>query len=182
MQHPNSQSHLPEIGTKSAYKANRVGGAERCDDAAVQQTSAGDLALIPSDEALLKALARSLLTMATHPDAPTLSLWHTVPGIGQSLRLVLLSDRQALPRLPSGQDCASSARLVQCRKESAGKRSGTSGHTLGNAHRKWACAEAAVLCLRHHEPGQKLLARLANKHAQGKALSLLAHQLGRAVY
>src|SRR5215470_14241056 len=33
--HTNSQYHLPEIGQKIAYQANRAGGAERFDDAAV---------------------------------------------------------------------------------------------------------------------------------------------------
>ena len=39
-----------------------------------------------------------------------------------------------------------------------------------------------MLFLRHHEPGQKLLARWEKKHGKDKALSLLAHKLGRAVY
>jgi hypothetical protein len=34
----------------------------------------------------------------------------------------------------------------------------------------------------NHPEGQKLLARLENKHDKGKALSLLAHKLGRAIY
>jgi hypothetical protein len=38
------------------------------------------------------------------------------------------------------------------------------------------------LFLRNHPEGQKFLARLEKKHDQGKALSILAHQLGRAVY
>jgi hypothetical protein len=36
--------------------------------------------------------------------------------------------------------------------------------------------------LRHNLQGQKLLARLEKKHDKGKALSILAHTLGRAVY
>jgi len=46
VQHTNSQYHLPEIGKKIAYKANRDGVAERFDDAAVQKTIEVDLALI----------------------------------------------------------------------------------------------------------------------------------------
>jgi transposase len=80
------------------------------------------------------------------------------------------------------QDCASYARLVQCSKESGGTRMGTSGKNIGNAHLKWAFSEAATLCLRNHPQGQKLLSRLENKHGKGKALSILAHKLGRAVY
>jgi transposase len=72
--------------------------------------------------------------------------------------------------------------LVKCSKESGGKRLGTSGKKIGNAHLKWAFSEAATLFLRNHPEGQKLLARLEKKHDQGKALSILAHKLGRAVY
>jgi hypothetical protein len=71
---------------------------------------------------------------------------------------------------------------VKWAKESAGKRSGTSGTRIGNAHRKWAFSEAAVLFLRDNPAGQKFLARLEQKHRQGKALTILAHKLARAVY
>ena len=39
-----------------------------------------------------------------------------------------------------------------------------------------------MLFLRGNPAGQKYLARLASKHGKGKALSILAHKLGRAVY
>jgi hypothetical protein len=71
---------------------------------------------------------------------------------------------------------------VKCRKESGGKRLGTSGKKIGNAPLKWAFSEAATLFLRNNPQGQKLLSRLENKPDKGKALSLLAHKLGRAVY
>src|SRR5262249_47670635 len=79
-------------------------------------TLAGDRALIPSDDARLTELALSILTTAKHHDAPTLSLWPTGPGIGKILSLGLLSAIHDLRRLPRVQDCASSARLVQCRE------------------------------------------------------------------
>ena len=49
-------------------------------------------------------------------------------------------------------------------------------------HLKWAFSEAAVLFLRHTKEGQKLLAGMVKKHGKGKALSILAHKIGRAVY
>ena len=39
-----------------------------------------------------------------------------------------------------------------------------------------------MLFLRHNPAGQKLLARLEPKHGKGKALTILAHKLARAVY
>ena len=41
---------------------------------------------------------------------------------------------------------------------------------------------AATLFLRNNPEGQKLLSHLEKKHDKGKALSILAHKLGRAVY
>jgi len=71
---------------------------------------------------------------------------------------------------------------VKCTKESAGKRYGTSGTKIGNAYLKWAFSEAAGLFLRNHPAGQKYLTTLEKTHGKGKALTMLAHTLGRAVY
>jgi transposase len=101
--------------------------------------------------------------------------------MGKILSLVLLYDMHDIHRFPGVQNFASYARLVKCSKESGGKRLGTSGNKIGHAHLKWAFSEAATLCLRHHPEGQKLLVRLEKKPDQGKALSILTHQLGRAV-
>jgi transposase len=95
---------------------------------------------------------------------------------------VLRYEIHRIERFPSVQDFASYCRVVKCSKESGSKRLGTSGKKIGNAHLKWAFSEAATLFLRNNLQGQKLLARLEKKHAKGKALSILAHQLGRAVY
>jgi transposase len=178
----NSQYKLPESGKKIAYKANRTGVAERFDDAAVQKTIEVDLALITSYDELLKDLELSILQTAKQHDANTLSLWQTIPGIGKILSLVLLYAIHDIRRFPSVQDFASYARLVKCSQESGGKRLGTAGKKIGNAHLKWAFSEAAALFLRHNPAGQKLLSRLEKKHDQGKALRILAHKLGRAVY
>ena len=111
-------------------------------------------------------------------EAHTLYLLQTVPGIGQVLRRVLLYEIHCIDRFPRVQDCASSARRVKGSKEAGGKRLGTSGNKIGNAHLTWAFSEAAVLFLRNNEPGQKYLARLEKKHDKGKALSILAQKLG----
>lgn len=43
-------------------------------------------------------------------------------------------------------------------------------------------SEAAVLFLRHIKDRKKLLAAIEEKHGKGKALSILAHKIGRAVF
>jgi Transposase IS116/IS110/IS902 family len=95
---------------------------------------------------------------------------------------VLLYEIHAMTRFPRVQDFVSYCRLVKCAKESAGKRAGTSGAKIGNSYLKWAFSEAAVLFLRNNPAGQQYLARLEKKHGQGKALTIFAHKLARAVY
>ena len=182
VQNTNSQYNLPAIGKKIAYKANRDGIAERFADPAVQKSIEVDLALITYYDELLGNVELSILKTARHHDANTLYLLQTVPGIGKILSLVLLYEIHDIHRFPRVQDFLSYCRLVKCSKESAGKRLGTSGAKIGNAHLKWAFSEAAVLFLRDHPAAQKYLARLEKKHDKGKALTILAQKLARAVY
>jgi transposase len=182
VQNTNRQYTLPELGKKIAYKANRDGVAERCADPAGQQSIEVDLSLITHYDQLLTDRELSIVKAAKHHDANTPYLLHTVPGSGKLLRLVLLYEIQDIDRFPRGQACVSYCRLVKRAKESAGKRLGTSGKNIGNAPRKWAFSEAAAWCLRQNPAGQKLLARLEHKHGKGKALTMLAHRLARAVY
>src|SRR5262245_20322774 len=177
-----SQDNRPEIGKQLACTANRAGVAERFEEAAVQTTIAVDLGLITYDDERLKDLELSIVKTAKPHDAHTLYLLQTVPGLGKILSLVLLYAIHRIERFPSVQDFASYGRLVKCRKESGGKRVRTSGKNIGKAHLKCAFSEAATLCLRHNPQGQTLLSRFEKQHDKGKALSLLAHQLGRAVY
>jgi len=87
---------------------------------------------------------RALVNTAKHHDAHTLYLRQTVPGIGKILSLVRLSAIPQSDRVPRGQDVASSCRLVQGAKASAGTRAGTSGTNSGPAHLQWAFSDAAV--------------------------------------
>jgi transposase len=181
IQNTNSQYNLPEIGKKLAYKANRDGVAERFADPAVQKSIAVDLALIGHYDELLRDVELSILTAAKQHNGNTLYLLRTVPGIGELLSLVLLYEIHDIQRFPRVQDVVSYCRLVKCAKESAGKRYGTSGTKIGNAYLKWAFSEAAVLFRRANPAGQKYLGRLEKKHGKGKALTVLAHKLARAV-
>lgn len=182
VQNTNSQYNLPAIGKNLAYQANRNGVAERFADPAVQTSMEVDLALVSHYDALLRDVELTILKTAKQHDPNTLYLLQTVPGIGKILSLVLLYEIHRIERFPRVQDFASYCRLVKCAKESNGKRSGPSGSKMGHAHLKWAFSEAAVLFLRDNPAGQKYLSRLEKKHDKGKALTILAHKLARAVY
>ena len=104
---------------------------------------------------LLRDVELSLLQTAKTPDAHPLSLLQTVPGLGKVLRLVLLYASHDIRRFPRVQEFASYCRLVKCAKESGGKRLGTAGRNIGNAHLKWAFSAAAALFLRNNSQGQR---------------------------
>jgi transposase len=182
VQQTNHQYNLPEIGKKIAYKANREGVAARFPDPAVQKSIEVDLALIDSYDCLLTNLELELVQTAKAHDAQTFYRLRSIHGVGKILALVLLYEIHDIHRFPRVQEFVSYCRLVKCAKESAGKRYGTSGKKIGNAYLKWAFSEAAVLFLRNNPAGQKYLARLEKKHGKGKALTVLAHKLARAVY
>jgi transposase len=182
IQNTNSQYNLPEIGKKLAYKANRDGVAERFPDPAVQKSIEVDLTLIDTYDRLLTDLELDLVQTAKAHDAQTFYRLRSIPGIGKILALVLLYEIHDIDRFPRVQEFVSYGRLVKCAKESAGKRYGTSGKKIGHAYLKWAFSEAAVLFLRNNPAGQKYLARLERRHGKGKALTVLAHKLARAVY
>jgi transposase len=124
----------------------------------------------------------SIVKSAKHHDANTFYRLRSVPGVGKILALVLLYEIHDSRRFPSVQDFASYGRLVKCARESAGKRYGNSGAKIGHAYLKWAFSEAAVLYLRNNPAGQKYLTRLEKKYGKGKALTILAPKLTRAVY
>jgi transposase len=111
-----------------------------------------------------------------------LDLLRTIPGIGRILALTILYEIGDIGRFDTVQQFASYCRLVKCKAESAGKSYGTQGNKIGNAHLKWAFSEAAVLYLRGNPKAQKYLQRLQKRMNKAKALSALAHKIGRAVF
>jgi len=182
IQNTNSQYNLPEIGKQLAYKANRAGVEEHFLDPSVRKTIEVEVSLIDHSDQLLGEVELYLTRTAKAHDVQTFARLHSVPGIGKILALVLLYEIQDLPRFPRVQDFGSYCRLVKCAKESGGKRLGTSGKKIGNVHLRWAFAEAAVLFLRQNQPGKEYFAKLERNHGKGKALTVLAHKLARAVY
>jgi Transposase IS116/IS110/IS902 family len=145
----NGQSYLPGLGKKPAYTAKRTGVADRFPAPSVRQTVEVDLQLIDCDDALLRALELSIVETAKHHDSQTFYHRRAIPGVGQILTLVLLYAIHDITRFRRVREFVSYARLVKCPRESAGKRSGTGGHKIGNVHLKWGLSEAAVLFLRN---------------------------------
>jgi transposase len=131
---------------------------------------------------LLIDLEKTILKLANRHDPVAYALLDSIYGIGKIGALTILYEIENIKRFPRVQDFVSYARLVKCAHESNGKKYGTNGNKIGNAHLKWAFSEAAALFLRGNEPAKKWFERQTKKHGKGKALSILAHKLGRAVY
>lgn len=96
--------------------------------------------------------------------------------------MVILYEIHDINRFPTVHNFASYARLIKCKKESAGKVYGTSGKKIGNAHLRWAFGEAVALMMREIPDVKNRVDVLAKRHGKGKAMTIMSHKIGRAVY
>ena len=151
-------------------------------DPVVQRNIDLDMAVLECYAKELSKIEWFLEQQARQHDPVHLHILKSVSGIGRILALTIIYEVGDIHRFESVQKFASYARLVKCKAESAGKSYGTQGNKIGNAHLKWAFSEAAVLYLRGNKKAQKYLQHLQKRMTKAKALSVLAHKLGRCVY
>ncbi len=111
-----------------------------------------------------------------------LPILRSINGVGRILSLTIIYEIGNIERFESVQQFASYSRLVKCKAMSAGKSYGTQGNKIGNAHLKWAFSEVAVLYLRGNDGAKKYLLKLQKRMSKAKALSALAHKMGRCIY
>ncbi len=178
----NYQYNLPTIEKHIGKKGNRQELAERFTVPSVRKNVEVDLAVADTTHALINQLENYIIRHTKQFDPRTYYRLQTVPGIGKVLALVILYEVGDLSRFPTVQAFCSYSRLVKCPKESAGKLYGYSGGKIGNAHLKWAFSEAVALFMRESDRAKDFVAKHEKKHGKGKAMSILAHKLGRAVY
>ena len=182
IQNTHHQNNLPTPQVRLNYRCNREGIAENFADPSVFESVSADLELASHYDLLIKNLELSLTRKVKVHDPDNFFRLRSIPGVGKILAMTMLYEIHDIGRFESVQNFASYARLVKCEKSSSGKRLGTSGAKIGNAHLKWAFSEAAVLFLRANEPAQPYMEKLRKKHGKAKALSVLAHNFGRAVF
>jgi transposase len=178
----NYQYNLPAFEKHIGKKGNRVDLAERFKDPAVRKNVEVDLAVADHSHLLINQLEAYIIRHVKQFDPRTYYRLQSVPGIGSVLALVILYEVGDINRFPTVQSFCSYARLVKCPKESAGKLYGYGGGKIGNAHLKWAFSEAMCLFMRESDRAKAFVAKHEKKHGKGKAMSILTHKLGRAVY
>jgi transposase len=182
IQNTKSQYNLPGFEKSISYKANRKHVVSHFDDASVQQMIACDVSLIDHYEALLKQVELYILRHAKAHRPQDLFLLQTIPGVGEILSLVMLYEIHDISRFEKVQDFTSYSRLIKPTKESAGKIKGGGGKKMGNACLKWAFSEAVLLLIRESDAVKELHNHLKNRYGKPRALAILSHKLGRAVY
>lgn len=180
----NGQYNLPPFPKKLSFAANRLEMdiAQRFADPSVQHSAAVDLALIDTLDTQIGNVELYLTRTAKVDDVQTFHRLQSIPGVGKVLALILLYEIHDIRRFASEGHFLSYARLVRCAHESAGKVVGSGGKKIGNAHLRWAFAEAACLFLRSSERAKKWQERQRKKRSEGRVLALLAARLARAVY
>jgi transposase len=180
----NAQYNLAPYPKRLSFAANRIemNVAERFADPSVQKSAAVNLTLIDRLDELIGDLELYLVRTAKVDDLQTFYRLRSIPGVGKVLALILLYEMHDVQRFDSAGQFLSYARLVRCAHESAGKKLGTGGKKIGNAHLRWAFAEGACLFLRASERAKQWKQKQAAQRGEGKALAILAARLGRAVY
>jgi transposase len=180
----NAQNNLPPFGKKLSYAANRaeLKIPERFTDPSVQMSAMVDLELMDQLDRLIGKVELYLTRTAKVDDPQTYHRLRTIPGVGPILGLVLLYEMHQVDRFERVGQFLSYARLVRCEHESAGKKLGSGGKKIGNAHLRWAFAEAVCLFLRSSERARQWKQKQEKKHTSAKVLGILAARLARAVY
>lgn len=177
-----SQYNLPahNVNLKNVSARNQL--KSTFPDPVVQRNIDLDMAILDTYAKELSKVEWFIEQQAKQHNPVHLKLLRSVHGVGRILALTILYEIGDINRFENVQKFASYARLVKCKAESAGKSYGTQGNKIGNANLKWAFSEAAVLYLRGNDDAKKYLLKLQKRMSKAKALSVLAHKLGRCIY
>jgi transposase len=177
------QYNLAPPAQKLCYAANRAAlNLDIFPDVSTRTMLRADLAVVTALDRQIKSLEAELVRTAKVHDSQTFHRLRTVPGIGPVLALILLYEVHTIARFADEGRFLSYARLVGGVRESAGKKKGTAGRKIGNAHLKWAFSEATCLLIRSLPKAKTWLARKERKIGKRRALGALAARLARTVY
>lgn len=177
-----AQANLEPLKKRLDHAPNRSGFPDRFPEGSSRSSIIADCRLLDAVDDLVGDLERELVACAKGDDLAAFYRLRSVPGIGEILGMTIFYEVPDFDRFDTVQQFASYSRLVAPRTESAGKLGGSRGRKQGNVHLKWAFSEAAVLLLRNNPRAQKLHSRLVARFGKAKALSVLAHKLGHAVF
>lgn len=180
----NQQYNLPAFDFRLSRSSDRENDAivSRFQHPSTQLSIRTDLDLIDTLDLRIAAIEDHLVKHARVHQPREYQLLQTIPGVGKVLGLVMLYEIQDIHRFANVGEFLSYARLVRPKQESAGKITGWGSTKIGNAHLRWALAEAVLYLLRDLEPAKKWRQRIEAKKGTAVMISILAARLGRAIY
>src|SRR5438270_2704355 len=176
------QANLPPVSNDVKYKSKRGAITADIADPFVRRRVETDLALLEPLDTAIRRLEAEIEDAAEKHYPTELAVLQSTPGVGLVLSLTILLEIDTIDRFDSRQQFCSYARLCGAVQSSDNKRCGQGNARAGNAWLKWAFSEAAVLCAQKDERVGAYLHRLASGLGKPRALSALAHKLGRAFY
>src|SRR6266545_1241363 len=176
------QANLPPVANDVKYQSKRAAITADIADPFVRRRVEADLGLLEPLDTTIRHLEAEIEEAAQEHYPTELAVLQSTPGVGPVLSLTILLEIDTIERFDTRQQFCSYARLCGAVQESDGKRVGVGNRKAGNAWLKWAFSEAAVLSAQKDERIGGLLQRLASRLGKPKALSALAHKLGRAFY
>lgn len=177
-----SQYNLPAHNSNLKNMCARENMRSFFPDHVVQRNIDLDLAILDTYARELDKVERFIENQAKQHNPLHLNQLKTIHGVGKILALTILYEVGDINRFDSVQKFASYCRLVKCKAESAGKSYGTQGNKIGNANLKWAFSEVAIQYLKGNDDAKRYLQKLQKRMTKAKALTVLAHRLGRCVY
>src|SRR5262245_54226030 len=176
------QANLPAVSSDVKYKGKRAAIAADVADHFVRRRVETHLALLDPLDATIRRLEAEIEGAAREHFPTELAVLQTTPGVGAVISLTILLEIDTVARFDTRQQFCSYARLCGAVQESDGQRVGVGNRKAGNAWRKWAFSEAAVLSAQKDERLGRYFEKLASRLGKPKALAALAHKLGRACY
>jgi len=163
-------------------KCNREGAEQRFIDPHQKFNCETDLTLMKEYDKVINNIESKVLKEIRTKQPKEMNIIKSVPGIGKILSLVMVLEIGDIRRFESVQKFASYCRLVKCAHESAGKRVSYGNSKIGNPYLKWAFSEAACVLIAKSDKAKKFKQRAEKKHGKAKAMTLLAHRIGRSIF
>jgi transposase len=176
------QANLPPVSNDVKYKSQRAAITADIADPFVRRRVEADLGLLEPLDATIRRLEAEIEAAARQHFPAERAVLQSTPGVGPVIALTIRLEIDAVGRFDTRQPFCSYARLCGAVQESAGQRVGSGNRRQGNAWLKWAFSEAAVLSAQKDERIGRHLEKLASRLGKPRALSVLAHKLGRAFY
>ena len=176
------QYNLEPLERRIDRKCNRIGIAQHFPEGPVRMSIETDLALIDMLADQIIKLEEYILKTAKVDDKKTLYLLQSIDGVGEILSMTMLYEIHDIDRFPRVQDFLSYCRLAPGQHISAGKKTGSGGKKMGNAHLKWAFCQAAALLIRSDDKVKIMLQRHTQKYGKPGAMRRLTQKLSRTVY